>query len=277
MRLADKVLTEKIGTCLDTLLLFASCLEAVGINPILVIVSGHAFVGAWLMDWFCWQEVCDDGSYLVKQSADGIHNLVLVETTCLTKSGSVTFDDAVDIAERNVRNDWSFIHFVDVHRCRLADCRLLPQRIMNGAEWTVENEGVKHKQATKEIRMPNHYALHLDDNGTEITKQAIWERKLLDFSLRNNLVNCRMGRRVIPFVSFNVDALEDNLNDGVDYTVVRFLDRKIEPMLGGMYDSRLQADNLRKMVGEEIKNSHRSISSDARKPVMSSGRVTRSA
>ena len=208
VRLADKVLTEKLGTCLDTSLLFASCLESIGVFPIIVMMRGHAFIGAWLDETFYHQEVCDDSSYLLKQMADGINNVVLVETTCMTMSGAVTFDDAVGQASQKIHDERSFVYFVDVHRCRLGGIRPLPQRIHNGNEWLLENDGVEHENATTTIRMPDHYALHLDTPETEITKQTIWERKLLDFSLRNNLINCKVGRRVIPFVSFDIDNTE---------------------------------------------------------------------
>jgi hypothetical protein len=49
----------------------------------------------------------------------------------------------------------------------------LPQRVRNGEEWVLENTGVEHENATESIRMPDHYALHLDDAETEITKQTI--------------------------------------------------------------------------------------------------------
>ena len=42
IRMADKVLTEKLGTCIDTSLLVASCLEACGIYPVVVMMKGHA-------------------------------------------------------------------------------------------------------------------------------------------------------------------------------------------------------------------------------------------
>lgn len=260
VRMADKVLTEKLGTCLDTTLLFASCLESIGLYPLLIIMRNHAFVGAWLEETFYHQEVCDDSSYLLKQMADGINNVVLVETTCLTQTGAVTFDDAVASASQKIRDEKSFVYFVDVHRCRLGGIHPLPQRIQNGNEWVLQNEGVEHENATQSILMPDHYALHLDEEPAELTKQMLWERKLLDFSLRNNLINCKVGRRVIPFVSFDVDTLEDNLHAGVDYTVIPFPKKQIEPREGGVYDSRLQAADLQEMVGAEIRNNHRLVS-----------------
>ena len=260
VRLADKVLTEKLGTCLDTSLLFASCLESIGVFPIIVMMRGHAFIGAWLDETFYHQEVCDDSSYLLKQMADGINNVVLVETTCMTMSGAVTFDDAVGQASQKIHDERSFVYFVDVHRCRLGGIRPLPQRIHNGNEWLLENDGVEHENATMTIRMPDHYALHLDTPETEITKQTIWERKLLDFSLRNNLINCKVGRRVIPFVSFDIDLLEDNLQAGDDYTVLPYPKKQIDPVEGSIYDSHLQASDLKEMVSEEVKGNRRLVS-----------------
>lgn len=45
VRLPRETLSEKQANCIDGTLLFASLLEAISINPALVIVPGHAFVG----------------------------------------------------------------------------------------------------------------------------------------------------------------------------------------------------------------------------------------
>lgn len=44
------ILSRKVGTCLDLTLLYASCLEQAGLNPILALTEGHSFVGARLVD-----------------------------------------------------------------------------------------------------------------------------------------------------------------------------------------------------------------------------------
>ena len=150
--------------------------------------------------------------------------------------------------------------FVDVHRCRLDGIRPLPQRVMEDGKWSVVQDTTGREHATVEIKKQDHYALHLDNQETEVTKQIIWERKLLDFSLRNNLINCRLGRRVVPFVTFDMDAMEDNLHAGVDYSIVHYPQKQIEPTESGIYDSKLQASELRQMVSEEVKNNHHLIS-----------------
>ena len=48
VRLCDAVIGQKLGTCLDLTLLYASCLEAVGLHPIMVLTKGHIFSGVWL-------------------------------------------------------------------------------------------------------------------------------------------------------------------------------------------------------------------------------------
>lgn len=83
-------------------------------------------------------------------------------------------------------------------------------------------------------------------------KQLIWERKLLDFSLRNNLLNTRLGRKVIPFISFGIDHLEDHLQNGEDYYITPSPCKKIEPSDDGMYDSQKQAAQYESFVSDMI-------------------------
>ena len=105
VRLADKVLNEKLGTCLDLTLLYASCLEAVGIHPLLVLMKGHIFVGAWLIDNISSTPTSDDVSFLRKESSDGINEMVFVESTCIASSSTLSFDDAADTAKRTLLNE----------------------------------------------------------------------------------------------------------------------------------------------------------------------------
>ena len=45
IRTPDRILEEGAATCLDSSVLMASCLEAAGLDSVLVIVAGHAFAG----------------------------------------------------------------------------------------------------------------------------------------------------------------------------------------------------------------------------------------
>ena len=57
------------------------------------------------------------------------------------------------------------------------------------------------------------------EEEARLPKMQLWERKLLDFSLRNNFLNLRVRGRVIPLVCENIATLEDTLQDGGSLTV----------------------------------------------------------
>lgn len=54
----------------------------------------------------------------------------------------------------------------------------------------------------------------------QLTKSDIWERKLLDFSLRNTMLNLIPRRKAIQFISFDVDLVEDYLQDGKEFCIL---------------------------------------------------------
>lgn len=58
---------------------------------------------------------------------------------------------------------------------------------------------------------------------SKLTKQQIWERKLLDFSLRNNLLNLRLGSKAIPIAAEDVCQLENELSNGADFEIASSL------------------------------------------------------
>ena len=254
IRLADKVLMEKIGTCLDTSLLIASCLEGIGIYPIILMMKDHAMVGAWLTPNVFHQMVCDDASYLLKETADGNNNLVILESTSITSSEKISFEASVKSAMLTLSDESKFQYFIDIHRCRLGNIKPMPQRIQVDGTWTFANEGIAHENATKTINNLSHYDLRLEDTGKPTTKQMIWERKLLDFSLRNNLLNTKLGRKVVPFISFEIEHLEDHLQNGEDYHIIPSPGKKLEPNPDGMYDSKQQASEYEKYVSEMIQS-----------------------
>lgn len=253
VRLVDKVISEKLGTCLDLSLLFASCLESCGLHPILILQQGHMYIGCWLVDKYYYQTVCDDISLISKSIADGISEMVLVEATDITSSGKVSFEDAVEHATHHiVAEENKFVLFCDIHRCRLESIRPLPVRV-NG-EWQLV--GLNHSNDTQEIKEMRVEKLDIRQEAeAKLTRQQIWERKLLDFSLRNNLISIRTGRKIIPFVSFNVENLEDDLSDGNDFQILpNPAKKKLEPNEFGVYDSRKYKDELEVVVTEDLKH-----------------------
>ena len=90
-------------------LLYASCLEAIGLNALLIIARGHAFAGAWLVPETFPDATIDDVSLLTKRTAEGIYDITLVETTCMNMGQHSDFDDAVKSANGKLTDSSKFI------------------------------------------------------------------------------------------------------------------------------------------------------------------------
>ena len=114
-----------------------------------------------------------------------------------------------------------FDMFIDLRRCRLEGIISLPTRISEGGKWKIAPEDTpKHAACTVELTHRTRYDLdQAYDEKTEVNKLDIWERKLLDFSLRNNFLNLSIRSRAIQFISFDVASIEDYLQENTEYCI----------------------------------------------------------
>lgn len=242
IRTADKVLSDKMATCIDLSLLMASVMESTGIRPIIIFTSGHCFVGAWLVRDSYFQSVGDDADFLLKGMADGVNDIVVVESTLITAPSRPSFEDAVTQARAQLADESKFECFVDIARARVNNVRPIPLRFFDDKlQATSDGRQTPDDEvaAADEIRLLDRYDLSAyDRDSAAVTKYTVWERKLLDFTLRNSLLNIRTGRRTIPLLSFAIDSLENYLADGKTFTIREFpLDETPQPGERGIYDS----------------------------------------
>ena len=119
--------------------------------------------------------------------------------------------------------------------------------------WMIVYDGSVHELPSARMVGHDYYELKIDDDGKEVTKQQIWERKLLDFSLRNNLLNMKIGRKVIPFISFQIDKLEDYIQAGQHYQLLPTpMNTMPEVDKGGIYHSMLYKNELEEFITKEL-------------------------
>ncbi len=222
VRLADDLLSQKLGNCLDMTLLYAACLEAAGIHPLVVLTEGHAFAGAWLTPETFPDSTIDDVSFLTKRIADGIHEIELVEATCMNQGNDADFDQAVLSARSRLKNPDQFSLAIDVKRTRLAGIRPLPQRIRNGEQWDLQYDETEKTPDRSDMNPGsiNPYDLSGINEDIPVTKQLMWERKLLDLSLRNNLLNIRITKNTLQLISADLDRFEDALANGDEFRII---------------------------------------------------------
>lgn len=220
IRLCDNVMQQKMGNCIELALTFASCLEAMRLHPIIILMKGHAFVGVWLENKTFPEAVIDDVSALTKRLAKDINEIAVVECTltCAGRNNAFDIAEAKAISELNVADD--FLCLIDVFRARLSHIRPLPQRIYDECGWHIEKGNRDEDDLTAAPDMLGQ-KINVGDIVGERNqgKVAQWEAKLLDLGMRNTLLNMRISRSVIPILSPSLDNLEDALSDGNDYAI----------------------------------------------------------
>ncbi len=203
-----KILAERAASPLELSLFACSCLESMGLHPVLVFGEKEITCGVWLYDTCFIDTVSDDTSRLEAYVADGINNL-----SC--------FDVADVYSDKNAAYTTSETHFkqklaagvydryVDVRRCRISKILPLPLRARNLKGYEVlSEEDMSHDAAPSELTTAQK--LSLDE---EMTKDKQWERRLLDLSMKNTQLNFSPVKTVLHILSFSADDTLDALTE----------------------------------------------------------------
>jgi hypothetical protein len=159
LRTPTDILSSGTGTCIDLTLLLASCLEYIDIYPVVVLLTGHAFVGYWrseeqyeaflemrklpstvpapgdpaaraaavpFVDQYGWRLTRLQYEEIMTHIASG--DLVMLEATYLTSASS--FAEAVEEGRANMRSKRQFDSLLDVRSARSATPPVTPLPII---------------------------------------------------------------------------------------------------------------------------------------------------
>lgn len=219
LRLLDVIASKRFGNCIDISLLYAACLEAIDLNPIIIVTKGHAFVGCWLHNDKFSEIINEDKTAITKRFAKGISEIVVIESTSVCKGTDISFNEAIDLAEANLVEKDDFVLSIDIKRARASGIKPLPLKLDASmselSDLIVRNAALKDEK----IEIGKIYAEKELNGNKSISKQKIWERKLLDLSLRNNLLNLRMTKNMLQIMDVNIHDLEDLLVEGKSFSI----------------------------------------------------------
>lgn len=222
IRLPSRIMESKLATCLDLAVLAAACLEQAGLNPLIVIIEGHAFPGLWLGDE-CFPDCEIDDSARLKKRVD-LAEILLFESTLVTSPESTDFKVAVETAQRHLNGANAFKSAIDIARCRKSRIRPLPSHREYSDSNPDHAKDHRPASASESVYQATH-AKTLDEaalrkNETPATRLDRWKRKLLDLSLRNKLINFRSStKKAVALLCPDLTALEDALADGMEFDV----------------------------------------------------------
>lgn len=226
IRRPSAILEQGLGTCLDTTLLFASAIEAAGLNGAVLIVHGHSFTGVWLQPQTFPQLIVSDASEVRK--AIMAREFVTFETSCVTHSPPATFNNAIATARAATteQQEDAFIAAIDIQRARSNQIRPLAShhKSTNDPTGMVEDEFTLPLPPLPSFQDIPDEALELKPS-TPAGRIERWQRKLLDLSLRNRLLNFAETKQTVPFLCPDVPYLEDRLTEGARIRIISLPDQ----------------------------------------------------
>ncbi len=225
IRTPETVLEQHLGTCMDMTLLYAGCLEAMGLHPLLVMMKGHIFAGVWLKERSAEElksgnVIIDNFDELKKRIDNGSDELTFIECTAMCSGKQVSFEEAEKVAKSgNLAEADEFLFAIDVFLARINGVKPIPSRMKDSGEYRIQIEDVEESEITAAPKdLGISIAVAPVSSAKKITnKKELWESKLLDLSQHNMLLNLPLNASVMPIMSSHIDELEDALADGHEF------------------------------------------------------------
>ena len=217
IRYPQEMIKFRNGTCLDLAFLFASCIESIGINPLIIFIKGHAFIGFWLKNQNLVNSYSNDYTDISKRISKGMKEIEIIETTAYVNGKDYSFEQAIQIAYQNLDNSYNFECVIDITSCRHIDIH--PVATNN----SYNNFKMKFKEREYITDAPTSDIEQIeliDYKTSSLEKTDIWSRNLLDLTLRNSLINFKMNKSAVQLLVYDIASLEDELASSNKFTII---------------------------------------------------------
>ncbi|MDR1905521.1 MAG: DUF4011 domain-containing protein, partial [Clostridiales bacterium] len=246
----SKILETKEASLADAMLLYASALEAAGINTVIVFNEKNIFSGLWLIDNCFDETLSDDLTNIRKRLVSGANEIVVFSTDKLfTEALSFAGAEKTSLSAFNGIDGASII---DIKRARAGILRPLPERVLTSKGYDILEEEDLRGAAPKSI-VELGQKLSLD---YKLSKNKQWERRLLDLSLRNTLLNFRPGKNNMHVLSVDVNETVKNFTFENELAVNE-VPQDVKALLGEKtesFDIIAKLKPLRELVQIEFKH-----------------------
>lgn len=199
VRIPHQVLHEvsKQGTCLDLAILYVTCLEAVSLNGAVILVSGHAFAGVWMMDTRLTGPVAE-----VEDMKAGVwdvvkRDLLPVECTSFTDDRNIDFEYAVQSGEQKMEH-MQYMSDISASRNEGIDpVYTYTDLPICGNENKVAEQEFIHQEFSKEKK----------------SKIALLREQAMDITTKSRLLNCEPETLVVDFTLNTESFMQENSSD----------------------------------------------------------------
>ena len=202
-----KILSDRKASPLEMALFAAACLENMGLNPVLVFGEREITCGVWLYESCFLDTVFDDIPRLGAYVSDGINNLSCFDVEDLFGDKNFAYTTS-EAHFKEKAEAGRYERYVDVRRCRISHVLPLPLRARNLKGFEIlSEEAASPFIAPADIKTPQKLSLE-----NELTKDKLWERRLLDLSMKNTLLNFSPVKTVAHLLSCDLDSTFDAIS-----------------------------------------------------------------
>ncbi|PNW58740.1 UNVERIFIED_CONTAM: hypothetical protein BEN50_06005 [Euhalothece sp. KZN 001] len=199
IRFPDQVFYEQLGTCADLTPLAASCLEQMGLHPVMILVKGHAFQGVWRIENHPSQSALITSYSTVLNWVES-GDLLLFNSSTYAFHPQPPFQEAVQKAINYLNEFWVLI---DVYAARREGFKPIPIRMSAVPEVTETVEDIlpaaqqilqqaaqaqvaTDAEETEKSQPPEETKI---EDATVQGRVKKWKDSLLDLSVKNRLLN----------------------------------------------------------------------------------------
>lgn len=184
IRIPHQVLHDeaKQGTCLDLAVLFATCLEAVSLNAVMVVIPGHAFAGVWGEDQAFSTAMIKPQEIEAELWNQAVSGIIPVECTFVTDGKDVQFASAVATGTENIKKCQ---YLIDV--CGARNENIVPV-------YTYTDKPICEEQ-TEEIDQ----FVRQEFSKEKKSKLELLRDQAMDITARSRLLNCSSDHCSIEF------------------------------------------------------------------------------
>jgi hypothetical protein len=255
VRTPERILSGGIATCLDTAMLVSSCLEQAGLNPVVLLKKGHAWIGCWLTNTTFPNAIYDDCQGVRKRVASG--EFIAFETTFLSQHPVQSLRTASEVGLKHLQDDDEFTLAVDIKRSRIEQIRPLPSK-----SGTVTSQNRAFEKNAVSIENPPELP-PLDSDATIIEDNIVstpqgrlnrWKAKLLDLTLRNKQINFKENKLTLPLYVPSPSHLEDTISQGHEWKfkpVIKLMEGD-DPRSAAIAYKRLGEEPLKQMARQAL-------------------------
>jgi hypothetical protein len=257
VRTTEQVTTDRFGTCVDLAVLYAACVEAAGLFPVIFLTRNHAFAGYHRTEQFA--DVATIETVNTLTNLVEIGEIVPVELTGIGPGRQrLNYRGAVKAGTAYFREQFDYLQtMVDITRARIDGVRPMPGV---GAVAAPSDDDVELDRPFVARSSRRGLTAAIEEEVVRGVREShddsparfkAWKRDLLDLSLRNPLLNMPRTSKVLDLLVPGglLPKLDDLAHSGRGIRLLSSMDSsELLKLAGARAVSELSADFVSTML-----------------------------